>query len=141
MFHRVRAFVWTAVVLAAACQKPESVDLPPEFHGVWTSNAPAYADRFFELRGDDTLRFGQGDGRVDVARIVRVEIHHDGKFLVYRIVHLNATGDEYVLSVRHDPEKLDELTFLNQPRIVWRKEGKQESKDVTGPRQNTEVKQ
>ncbi len=80
-----------------------------------------YRDRFFELRRDQTILFGQGGAQVEVSPITGVVIDHDGISLVFRIEHLNDTGEPYTLSLRYEPDRSDELTFVHQPLVVWRR--------------------
>lgn len=115
-----------AVMLAAAlcplgCRDAEEVELPPELVGRWTTTAPKYADRYFELRPNDTAVFGLGGRQREVSPIVRVERARDGDFLHYRISHLTEVGDVYVFSVSYHPGKPGQLRFVNQPGIVWTK--------------------
>lgn len=51
----------------AGCAGNEDVQLPPELVGRWTTEAPKYADRYFELRADRMAVFGRGAGQHDAA--------------------------------------------------------------------------
>lgn len=116
------AAVYVAASLAlCACDDTEEVELPPELLGRWTTKAPKYADRYFELHPDYTAVFGLGGRKRDVSPIVQVERSRDGDFLHYRISHLNEAGDVYVFSLSYHPGKPGQVRFVNQPGIVWTK--------------------
>jgi len=103
------------------CHKPEPLRLPPELLGRWTTTAPKYADRYFELRANHTAVFGLGGRRVDVSPIVAIELVRDGDFLQYHISHLSEVGEVYRFSLSYHPARPSELRFVNQPNIVWTK--------------------
>jgi len=67
------AAVVAASLCLPGCDDTGEVDLPPELLGRWTTKAPKYADRYFELRSDYTAVFGLGGWRRDVSPIVHVE--------------------------------------------------------------------
>ena len=131
MREHVRTFaavIAAAIVCLPGCQQETTdVELPAELFGRWTTSAPKYADRFFELRGDGTVLFGLGGSQREVSPIVKVELVKDGDFLNYHISHLSETGDVYFFSLSYHTGRAGQLTFLNQPNIVWKKEKDQAS--------------
>lgn len=116
-----RAVAVSALICLHGCEKSTAIELPRELLGVWTSSAPKYSDRFFELRDDGTVSFGLGGDQVKRALITGIELVRDKDFHIYHISHLNETGDVYRFSVRWHPARAGQLNFLNQPLIVWTK--------------------
>lgn len=117
---------WVGPVLLAAvsvaCQeRPVEHKLPVALLGVWETDNPKYSDRFLEFRSDRTVRFGQGESGVEVSPITGVQIDRDGEILIVRIEHLNQVGDTYTLALSYEPTRADELRFVNQPLVVWRR--------------------
>lgn len=120
------SFVWLALLasfsFSVACQKQVKRQIPSDLLGVWETRDPRYADRFFELRSDQTIRFGQGEARVEMSPVTGVAIDHEGTSLVYRIEYLNeAAGEHNTVSLRYEPARSDELTFVHQPFVVWKR--------------------
>ena len=118
--------VWTATALLgtlvlSGCEEPKPLEVPEELIGYWTTDAPKYADRFFELRADRTAVFGLGGSNKDISAIVGIETVREGSVLIYHISHLSASGEVYVFSVSYHLERPGYLRFVNQPYIVWRK--------------------
>ena len=101
------------------CGGPDTVDLPDDLVGVWTTSARRYEDRFFELTKDE-ISFGALDGDVAVYEILRVE---PGKVpdSEYAIYYTNEEGREYKLSIAHTRRR-GVIRFENQKKIAWTKE-------------------
>ena len=101
------------------CGGPDTVDLPDDLVGVWTTSAQRYEDRFFELTKDE-ISFGALDGDVAVYEILRVE---PGKVpdSEYAIYYTNEEGREYKLSITHT-RRGGVIRFENQKTIAWTKE-------------------
>ena len=108
-------------VVLTGCADERDPRLPPELLGRWTTRAPKYRDRYFELRADGIAVFGRGGTKKERSSIVDVDLIRDGDFLQYHITHLNEVGETYTFSLSYHPARPSELTFVNQPSIIWTK--------------------
>ena len=105
----------------SGCADERDNRLPPELLGRWRTRAPKYHDRYFELRADAIAVFGLGGRNKETSSIVDVELIRDGDFLQYHITHLNEVGETYRFSLSYHIARPNELTFVNQPNIIWTK--------------------
>ncbi len=119
---RPLAVVLLLMSMAVGCGESPEGQLPPELMGRWTSSAPKYEDRFFEIRPDRTVVFGLGSGQIDVAPITDVELVRDGQLLTCHVSHLSDIGDVYRFSISYRPSHPGQLFLTNQPNVPWRKE-------------------
>lgn len=96
--------------------------MPDELLGVWTTTAPAYADRAMEIK-PTTLIFHTGGGSSSVhpvRRVVRVE--RGGGSALYTVEYGNAGAVE-TLSFQYVRAHRPAIRLRNQ-RFVWRQEMK-----------------
>ena len=107
------------LLMLPGCRGPDTVDLPDDLVGVWTTPARRYEDHFFELTKHE-ISFGARDGDVAVYEILRVE---PGKVpdSEYAIYYTKEEGREYKLSITH-VRRRGVIRFENQSKIAWTKE-------------------
>ena len=113
----------TALALACllgACQ-PQSPTLPTAAFGRWTTDAPRYQDRFFELDAHH-LTFGTGEGKSRRDPILQIEVSQEDGRPLYRVEHLGDQGQSYVFSFYYAPTDGGVITLKNQAEIHWKKE-------------------
>ena len=106
-------------ILMAACG-PETVKTPPaDVTGRWTTDAPAYGDRAFEIT-EDFLYLLQGGDTFSVHRIQEVEISHDD-LPMYSIEYRGDEDDIYSFRFYLTQEEGGTILFLNQRNMKWRR--------------------
>ena len=100
------------------------VVLPAELLGIWRTEAPKYADSFFELSAPE-LVFGTEDRAVrSLHRIDRVTRRTDTQGVLYTIWYATAEdrGSTQPFRLYHD-SSAHVLTFHNQLHIPWERVG------------------
>jgi hypothetical protein len=123
---RVQPFlVGLAVACALAACRSRETTVPDGLIGVWTTEAPKYQDRFFDLRSDKVL-FGTGNGNSDSNPIVAIETAEEDGHLLCNIDYLGSEGQEYTFSFYYDPANGGVINLKNQLEIDWQKEGRQQ---------------
>ena len=118
-----RIFVVIVYLFAlSACQSGMKSPIPDDLIGVWRTLAPAYADRFFEIKTDQVI-FGTGEGQSDTYPITKIRIEEDPKEqgTLYVISYKNIEGQEYNFSFYYDPANQATIRFKNQKEMVWTK--------------------
>ena len=122
---RVQPFlVGLAVACALAACRPREITIPDGLIGVWTTEAPRYQDRFFDLRPEKVI-FGTGNGNSNSNPIVAIETAEEDGHLRYNIDYWGSEGQEYTFSFYYDPANGGVITLKNQRNIDWRKERRQ----------------
>jgi hypothetical protein len=104
-----------------ACQSGRNTPVQ-DLLGVWRTTAPAYADRFFEIKTDEVI-FGTAEGKFDTYPITKIKIEQDPneKGTLYVICYKNIEGQEYKFSFYYDPANQGTIRFKNQKQMVWSK--------------------
>lgn len=106
--------------LAGGCFSFQETALPNEMLGVWTTETPKYADRFFELQNDRVI-FGTGKGQSDSNLVVAVEEIRQGPKWLYNIEYLGSEGQTYTFSFYYQTSP-QTIALKNQSGIEWKKE-------------------
>jgi hypothetical protein len=111
------------LVLLFACQRSGKATAPVELIGVWKTTAPAYADRFFEIKTDEVI-FGTGEGNFDTYPIAKIKTEKDPREqgTLYTLYYKNIERQEYKFSFCYDPVNQGTIRFKNQKEMVWTKE-------------------
>jgi hypothetical protein len=106
----------------STCQCGRKIAVPEDLIGVWETTAPAYADRFFEIKTDDVI-YGTGEGKFDTYPITKIKTEEDPKEsgTLYVICYKNIEGQEYKFSFYYDPANQGTIRFKNQKEMVWTK--------------------
>lgn len=118
-----RILLLLSIILAVSgCGSKSAETLLSEFKGVWKTTAPQYADRFWEIRGNEII-FGTGGESFTSHTVFRVkEVVRDGKSL-YTIFYSNPEGQEYGLSFYYHPGRDGgTIKFKNQQQMEWTRE-------------------
>ncbi len=116
---------WVIIIflmVLSACQCWRRAAVPEDLIGVWRTTAPAYADRFFEIKTDEVI-FGTGEEKFDTYPITKIKIEKDNKEqgTLYIICYKNIEGQEYKFSFYYDPANQGMIRFKNQQEMVWTK--------------------
>jgi hypothetical protein len=85
--------------------------------GVWKTDDPKYADRFFEITRENII-FGTGGDSSSTHRIVDLEQEQEDGAVLYAIHYLNEDGQEYKLALRYIPST-GAVRFGNQRQFEW----------------------
>lgn len=119
---RLPAWLWVPAVASVlgACQA-QSGALPDTLLGTWTTEAPKYQDRFFELTPDH-LTFGTGGGTSSRDPITHIEQTKEDGRAVYHIQHQSTEGQTYTFSFYYEPQDGGTITLQNQAQIQWNRE-------------------
>ena len=99
----------------------KNTDIPLNLIGKWTTSAPRYQDRFFEIT-KETLIYGLGGGKIDVYFISSMEESLEGNNILYTINYKNTDGLEFTRSFYYHPENEGAIQFKHQEHIKWTKE-------------------
>lgn len=95
-------------------------DVPENLIGKWTTLAPGYQDRFFEIT-KETLVYGLGGDKEDVYFISSVEESLEGNNILYIVSYKNTDGLAFTRSFYYHPENGGAIQFKHQEHIEWRK--------------------
>ena len=118
--------VATLVVVVLLSPLRVADTLPATVHGVWRTDAPAYADRRFELR-EHSVTFQVGQKAIAVTRheIAQVRESVDRAGTRYVVQYLagsdSATSAPLDFEFIYRPVIPSEIVFVNQRGIVWRR--------------------
>jgi hypothetical protein len=98
---------------------------PDHLIGVWGTSDPGYADRNFEITGNEII-FQTGETTFDTYSIKSIEMEKvpRGQSLLYTITYKNVEGLKYKFSFYYQPAGQGEIRFKNQDQILWTKEKK-----------------
>jgi hypothetical protein len=95
-------------------------DIPLNLIGKWTTSAPRYQDRFFEI-AKETLTYGLGGDKIDVYLISSIEESLEGNNRLYTINYKNTDGLKFTQSFYYHPENGGSIQLKHQEHIEWRK--------------------
>ncbi len=115
------ASVGAFVALMVSVVPSRSEPLPLDLVGVWTTSAPAYANRTMEI-AKDALVFQVGEGETDYQIHPITQVRHRGRVedgSLYKIRY----GDEEApleLAFYYEPGPEPRIRFQNQTELVWR---------------------
>ncbi|MCJ7540837.1 MAG: hypothetical protein WBG61_08460 [Desulfobacterales bacterium] len=99
----------------------KNTDIPLNLIGKWTTSAPRYQDRFFEIT-KETLIYGLGGGKIDVYFISSMEESLEGNNILYTINYKNTDGLKFTQSFYYHPENGGSIQLKHQEHIKWTKE-------------------
>ena len=143
---RALLFVLTILVGALAyrnIQWGNNSRVPDKLYGVWKTDNPEYADRYFEIRADEIV-IGLGGGDSSTQTISKVDTQSQGTTTRY-VIHatsFEASGGsegkhdasfrpedmhEVIWSLDYDPSAGGTIRLQNPPKLVWRKAPKGDS--------------
>lgn len=88
--------------------------------GVWTTTAPAYADRTFEIT-KTLITFDSGGQRYSVNSIRKVAVVQDPVGALYTIDYTTPDDQVAELSFWYVQGREDMIRFKNQQHLVWTK--------------------
>jgi hypothetical protein len=116
-------YIWTfaglaIVLLLGITIRPKNNDVPEEIQGVWRTNDPAHADRFFEI-SLVSVSFGTGNGTVSTGFIQKIETAPQASGTLYTITYKDEEGEQQVV-LSYEPRS-GTLRFKNQDKAVWKK--------------------
>jgi hypothetical protein len=108
-----------AGTFSACAEGATTVPLPAVLKGRWETDAPAYADRFFELTGT-SLIIGTGGGNSERSTIVKVRRAVDKVGVVYSIEYLDPAGARNRMAFYFEGNAGGTIRLKNQQGIVWK---------------------
>ena len=110
------------LLLAQGCAPAPPPELPEALIGLWRTRDTRYAGRYFELREDQTVIFGQGGDDFTVGWIRSIMARErEPSVFVYDITYLDERRDEFAFDFVYD-QRTDALHFQNQKQIEWSKD-------------------
>jgi hypothetical protein len=117
-----KVFVIELLLLACVgCSRQNPRILPGELAGFWTTNASHYENRSLELSGTYVI-IGTGLHEASVVQMIdKVEVEQIGSDATYTIYSTDLQGVHYQMAIRYSPVHGGEITFKNQPTMVWRR--------------------
>jgi hypothetical protein len=102
-----------------ACSKRPVARIPEVLVGTWTTDAPAYRDRYLKLEQDYVI-YGLGEERnPNAQRVTRVESQQTGFITTYVIYSTDAQGP-HPMTLSYDPSN-GTVRVKNQKDAVWRR--------------------
>jgi hypothetical protein len=101
--------------------KKKTETIPDQIWGKWTTKAPQYQDRFFEL-SEISVIFGIGDNKINVYFIkgIKAETKDDG--IVFTIIGHNLDRVEHKLTFYYHRGRTAEIRLKNPDTVVWTRE-------------------
>jgi hypothetical protein len=115
----IAGIVFTVAVVALKFLPERSFLLPEELAGIWTTSAPKYGGRFFEL-SRVTIIFGTGGDRIAVYFVKKTEESVSDKRILYTVHGRNREGLEDEFSFYYNTVDRT-IRLKNQKSIVWTK--------------------
>jgi len=101
--------------------RPRHNTVPDELIGVWKTDTPQYADRFFEINlVSISFGTGGGTGSIGFIREITAIPGANGETL-YKFTYME-DEKELECSFYYEPGKKQKIRFKSQPKIVWTKE-------------------
>ena len=108
-------------IFAGGCEEPPLEEVPAEVIGLWTTTAPRYADRAFEITSE-TVYLHQGGDLFATYGILRSRITmHEDQEPIYSLEYRDDSADEYSWEFYVSSEEGGTIRFTNQEVIVWRR--------------------
>lgn len=104
-------------LLAGACAPRVDPDALTQIRGAWVTDAPAYAERGFDISGD-SIRLHQGGGikvRYPIRSVERVE--RDDHF-EYTVTY-ESIVQEFEFRFDYHPAERPTIRLPRQPNVVW----------------------
>jgi len=98
----------------------KNMNIPLNLIGKWTTSAPRYQDRFFEIT-KETLIYGLGGEKIDVYLISSIEESLEKNNRLYTINYKNTDGLKFTQSFYYHPENGGSIQLKHQEHIEWRK--------------------
>lgn len=125
--HVVAISLSLVVILGAAVIIPPMFPsrgdpLPPRLMGSWKTQSPKFAERGFEIRGEE-LRMQRGPSETDVAvlGIHRVRVTPHGDDTAVEIEYVEDGVRQSLDLTMHDFAGATVLELRNQPTVIWRR--------------------
>jgi hypothetical protein len=119
------------VILVPLLRNPPGNNKVPEYLvGVWRTTTPKYEDRYIQF-AQHNLIFGTGKfkGEAFIVADIQSTPADEGaqgdasKRMLFTIRYMRADKLTYELSFYYDPPPAEVITFKNQGKLKWRKEG------------------
>lgn len=121
---KVRLLMSAAVIVLFAFLllhwKVHHVNMPARLIGTWTTTAPAYTGRTFEIQ-PETVAFGTGRAGEFTGFITNIETSPDDSGCLYTLSY-RVNGSQQQISFYYK-KKGKTIRFVHQERIVWVKDG------------------
>ena len=113
-----------AAILAIAlclfgCGAPPVKTIPAELVGVWNTDAPKYAGRYFELK-KDTVVFGMGEGKATTNTVLEVKATPQDTKMLYDISYLAKEGTPQKFSFYYE-QPTTTIQIKSQEKMNWKK--------------------
>ncbi len=110
----------TVLLLLSGCGRGRIKEVPPELLGIWYTDAPAYRDRYMELRPTEII-FGTGPGSADIHTINGLRRRAATGHIDFTIYYNNEEGQEYDFSLIFEYSEGGQIILPNQRNMVWRR--------------------
>jgi hypothetical protein len=126
LIRRNQKLSWGFAVLAILLAglvfyvRKQRTEMPRELVGVWKTEDPKYADRFFEI-GLVSISFGTGGATEYTGFIRRVDSVSDNGEVWYTIEY-TVNDQQNTLIFSYAPAAGNTIRFRNQDKIVWSKQ-------------------
>ena len=121
---KLKWIVFVALILIGASIfvffPKKNTDFSKDLIGKWTTSAPRYQDRFFEIT-KETLIYGLGGDKEDAYLISSIEESLEGNNRLYTINCKNTDGLKFTQSFYYHPGNGGSIQLKNQEHIEWRK--------------------
>ena len=110
---------WTCGLLLLAACAAEPAEVPDFLTGAWSSDAPRYKGRVFEV-DKQRLRFHAGDGQVQVYLIRSIDGGGAQDVKRFRVGYEDPADPEITgtLTIRYRESK-QELVLRDDARVIW----------------------
>lgn len=104
------------------CSQKPVARIPDVLVGTWTTDAPAYRDRYLKLEPDYVI-YGLGEERnPNAQRVARVESEQTGLITMYVIYSTDSQGP-HPITLLYDPANGGTVRVKNQKDAIWRRTG------------------
>ena len=118
---RTLLFAAAGCLMVLACRPATPSDVRRDLLGLWTTDATAYADRYFEFQSGDRLVLGSGPAGAVACTIRDLRVEQAGADVRdYALEYVDPSGVESVFRLRYSTRE-QTIRIRNQENVVWRR--------------------
>ncbi len=116
-----RSLLPLPLLLMVGCEPPAFEEVPTDLIGRWTTTAPRYADRAFEIT-PETFYLSQGEDLFVAYEILQIRIiRSNDQPPVHSVEYRDESGAETSFDFLVSDDEGGTIQFTNQKGMLWRR--------------------